>query len=53
MLDLKEEDEEEVGQGDETEDEESVQGDEERDADVERTFGVREDEGDVTEDEEL
>lgn len=40
--------------GDETA-EDSVQGDEERDVDVERTFGVRagDDEGDVTEDEEL
>jgi hypothetical protein len=32
---------------------ESAQGDDERDADVERVFGVRNDQGDVTEDEEL
>jgi len=37
----------------EEEQEDSVQGDENRDADVERTFGLRGDEGDVTEDEEL
>jgi hypothetical protein len=37
-----------------TEDEnDSVQADEERDVDVERTFGLRDDEEDVTEDEEL
>ena len=41
-------------EGEETAEEDSVQGDEERDADAERTFGVRgDDEGDVTEDEEL
>ena len=37
----------------EEEQEDSVQGDEDRDADVERTFSLRDDEGDVTEDEEL
>jgi hypothetical protein len=48
-------DDEPMQDGSATEDEEdSVQGDDERDADVERVFGGRkDDEGDVTEDEEL
>jgi hypothetical protein len=49
-------DDEPMEDGSATEDEDgSVQGDEDRDAEVERAFGVRkdDDEGDVTEDEEL